>query len=98
MLRYHCHHCERLVSAKAAPAGAVCTICQNALTNPEPGALVWFVGVSDKEHGPYSWQQLLILAARGAIDRSDMLLQQGADYWIRAGALPGLFNAPAVSP
>src|SRR5437016_468850 len=100
MPAYTCPHCKVPFSVPATSAAArgVCPHCRQTVALPKTSASRWFYARSKKKHGPYTWQQLLTLAQRGELLADDMLLQEGAKQWVRAGTLPALFAdvAPAA--
>ena len=56
-------------------------------------AAPWFVQKNGQQHGPFSDQQLLQLAASGQLQQGDLVCQQGMASWSPAGSVPGLFAA-----
>jgi hypothetical protein len=52
----------------------------------------WFVSISKKKCGPYSWDDLKQLAGSENIQPTTMLLQQGATKWVEAQTVPGFFT------
>lgn len=98
MPRTKCRHCERLFTLRvgAVAARAVCPFCKNGAAAPKPAAAPWFLARGQEQQGPFTWEELLDLAARGEIGVADMLVQEGQAQWtlastyldLSAGAAP----------
>jgi PD-(D/E)XK nuclease superfamily protein/uncharacterized protein DUF4339 len=57
-----------------------------------PNAAVWFFAQDRKTKlGPYDWEGLQRLAARGVLKPTDMVIQQGDLKWVEAHSVPNLF-------
>ena len=58
----------------------------------------WFLQRDNKEYGPLSHQELLILAGLGKVQRSDRLWSVGYPSWVSAALIPGLLTPPLTAP
>lgn len=59
--------------------------------NPE-----WLCYVNGQEYGPYTWPQLVQMAAAGNVVPSTNVRRNFDSQWYLAEHVPGLFSAPAV--
>ena len=59
----------------------------------------WHVSRSGAQAGPYSWQDLHLLALRGGLGLQDLIWHQTLTGWMPATQVPGLFPmAPSAYP
>jgi ferredoxin len=58
----------------------------------------WYLARNKQRVGPLSFAQLRELAAQGELSRDDMVVQAGAQKWVAAGEVHGLFPQPAATP
>lgn len=60
----------------------------------------WYVGIKGQRSGPFVWEQVRQMAARGDLGPGDMLWQEGMGDWVVASTIRGLFGEPvsAASP
>ncbi len=93
MPAYTCPHCQKPfnVPYSSSAARGHCPHCRQTVALPKTPASRWFYARAKKKYGPYTWQQLVSLAQNGELCADDMLLQEGAKQWVRAGSLPALF-------
>ena len=56
----------------------------------------WFIASHQKRSGPFPWQRLVSMAARGELAPDVMLFKEGSKRWVRAGTLSALFGTPVV--
>src|SRR5215468_2696775 len=96
---YACPHCRKSFTAPASTAAAQvrCPHCKKPVEVPATAASRWFVARNKKKFGPYTWQQLQTLAKRGDVNPDDLLRQEGARKWQRAGTVRNLFSAAALA-
>jgi len=52
----------------------------------------WYVKVSGKRAGPFSWERLKGLAQKGQFSPDDLVRQEGKGPWVPAGQVKGLFG------
>lgn len=50
-----------------------------------------------KQHGPVTADELRTLAASGGIQRTDLVAKEGADKWVAAMAIEGLYSRPTAA-
>lgn len=95
-----CPHCGKSLAAPASAAPAFCPHCQTPIEAPATSASRWFLARAKKKLGPYTQQQLAVLAKRGELTPDDMLLPEGAKKWHKAAEVPRLFDAapPTARP
>lgn len=55
----------------------------------------WYLARGKVKKGPYSLAELQALASKGDLGTLDMLLQEGTQQWVAAGAVSGLFPVSA---
>ncbi len=65
---------------------------------PQVHETLWFVARDKQKLGPFSWAELQAQASVGKLSAFDMILQHGADKWVPAGSVPGLFLVASVAP
>jgi hypothetical protein len=58
----------------------------------------WFYARDKQQFGPYSPTELKDLAAKGVLQPSDKLHQEGSDQWVAASSVKGLFRKPGEVP
>ncbi|HLJ11404.1 MAG TPA: DUF4339 domain-containing protein, partial [Planctomycetaceae bacterium] len=58
----------------------------------------WHIARGKVKKGPYSFSQLQKAAAKGSIHATDQVLQPGAQEWVAARQVSGLFPAPPAKP
>jgi len=58
----------------------------------------WYLQRDNKEYGPLSHQELLILAGLGKVQRSDRLRTNSYPSWVPAALIPGLLAPPLNAP
>jgi hypothetical protein len=60
----------------------------------------WYCTKHGQKMGPFSEDQLRLLAASGLLWPSDLVLEEGGLQWVSAPHVPGLFPepAPALAP
>jgi uncharacterized protein YkwD len=100
MPKIHCPSCHNSISAPAEAAALQCPHCQAEVKLPRSVRRPrWYRAWQKKKQGPYSWQELLTMAQEGTLLPDDMLLQEGAQQWVRAGTLKALFprRAPVAA-
>lgn len=51
---------------------------------------IWYIARNNKQLGPFTWNRLQDLAAKGKLHPTDMLLQEGGQKWKSADSVPGL--------
>jgi WD40 repeat protein/serine/threonine protein kinase len=66
--------------------------------NPSPESMTvaraqWYVASQKRKLGPFSFAQLQQQAARGDLTSQDMVLAANSAKWVRAEAIPGLWQA-----
>ena len=91
-----CYKCQQKFAPERA-AQKVCRACRTVV-KPPSGVPFWYVIRDDKEYGPYLWKQMVAMAAHLQLQVEDMIRQEGAAYWVRASAMPGLFNDDTLQP
>jgi hypothetical protein len=58
---------------------------------------MYHVGRNGQQTGPYSIEQLRMMASRGELSPSDLVWQEGMPSWEPASSLPGVFSdSPAL--
>lgn len=57
----------------------------------------WYYAQNKKKHGPVPFAQLQRLAASGQLGAQDMILQEGAQKWLPAAKVTGVFAAQPAS-
>ncbi len=93
---------EKGAAASAAAAGSQPKPELPPLTSPPPhaaspastGTTDCFYRRGGREHGPFSREQLQRMAADGTLHRTDLVWIDGAEAWLRADLIDGLFDAP----
>jgi ABC-type multidrug transport system fused ATPase/permease subunit len=73
--------------AAPAPAGPVPAAAGSSATAPN----TWYCAQGKQKVGPLTLEQLRQYAALGRLRPSDMILREGAQKWVRAGSLEGVF-------
>jgi hypothetical protein len=67
----------------------------------------WFIGLNGRQLGPYQFETIQLLAARGKLNRDDLVWTEGMRDWARADSVPLLWpsiaaaqgkTAPATQP
>lgn len=93
MPRTKCQHCDKLFTFRvgAEAAKVVCTFCRQRVAVARSTALVWFVARGSDRQGPFTWDQLVAMGARGEIGFEDLLIQSGQADGSLASAYPELF-------
>src|SRR5680860_1122654 len=59
------------------------------MQNP-PQAPGWFVSRKRGQHGPYTWDELLVHAQQGLVAASDKVFSPVTGVWAKASKVPGL--------
>src|SRR5208283_84539 len=88
-----CPHCQAQVPIENNAQPVPCPCCGQPVTGP-----AWFYTKNREKLGPVSLTHLQQSAASGELQTSDMVLQEGAKQWIRAGMIPQLFPAGDAAP
>jgi hypothetical protein len=57
----------------------------------------WHLARNRENYGPYSMEQFRQFAAAGYLLPTDMLLQEGAEKWVAASSVSGLFVTAAIT-
>ena len=58
----------------------------------------WYLKREDKEYGPLSHRELLLLAGLGKVQPSDQMWAVGFPSWVPANFIPGLLRPPLAPP
>lgn len=54
---------------------------------------MWYYSEGNQQKGPVSWGALSNLARDGNLRPADLIWQEGTPDWVKAGKVPGLFDA-----
>ncbi len=94
LVRFSCPRCGAILQVSGDQQGQVfpCPGCQQPVRVPGGnGPSVWYHSADGQQRGPFTWDQLRQLAARGFLRPTDLLRRQGDESWRAAGSFPGLF-------
>lgn len=86
---FFCLHCKAgfQVNSPMANSAVACPKCQTPI-QPENR---WYYARDKQKLGPFSLVQLRQLVANGLLRRGDMVLMEGAQKWVTARSIDGLF-------
>ena len=59
---------------------------------------MWYAVMQGRQQGPYPWDELLRLAAGGALKPEDLVWHNGLSGWARADQISGLFSGSVPAP
>ena len=58
----------------------------------------WYLGRNNQTEGPYSLEQLTLMANNGELLPADLLLPEGGQNWAPASSVPGIFLSVSATP
>src|SRR5208337_4663987 len=88
-----CPHCHAQVQIENNDRPVPCPSCGQVVNGP-----AWFYAKNRQKLGPVSLTHLQQSATSGDLQTSDMVLQDGAKQWVKAGTIPQLFPAHDTAP
>jgi hypothetical protein len=114
MIRFSCPKCKLVLQAAEQKVGSItsCPKCSKRMKVPDgpskapiedsrmsmEGPKEWYYVRDKRKQGPVSLQELRQLAGDGKLSAADMVLKDGTQKWLTAGALPEVFPAGAKEP